>query len=200
MGWKESLKTSLSKLKDTKNIEWVAVILIIAIIVSIYASTFNRDSNDQDLPTQYQYKHHETEEMGSSQSQEEKRLKEVLSVIQGAGKVEVMITYKSSKEIVTAMNTVDSTIVTNEEDYNGGTRTINQADSNTQPVTINDSQGSKPLILKEVEPEIKGVIVIAEGAGDVRVKMELLRAIQVVLGIKANQVEVFPMERNNSEE
>ena len=105
-----------------------------------------------------------------------------------------MITYVSSKEIVTAMNTVESTTTTEEEDNNGGTRLINQNDRNSQPSTFNDAEGSKPIILKEVEPEIRGVIIISEGANDIRVKMELMKAVQVALGIKPNQVEVFPMK------
>ena len=95
------------------------------------------------------------------------------------------------------MNTVESTTITEEEDNNGGTRKINQTDKNFQPSTYSDSEGSKPIILKEVEPEIKGVIIIAQGAEDVRVKMELMRAVQVALGIKPSQVEVFPMEQGN---
>ncbi len=51
-----------------------------------------------------------------------------------------------------------------------------------------------------MEPEIKGVIVIAEGARDVRVKLDLIRAVQTALGISPQQVEVFEMETNKMRE
>ncbi|NLJ67064.1 MAG: stage III sporulation protein AG [Clostridiales bacterium] len=191
-----ALKEYIAKLKEVKKTEWIMIILVLSIIISIYASTLNKSSNtnqDDTLP-ESQSGLHWIKNDDNIESREEQRLKEILSTIKGAGRVEVMITYVSSKEIVTAMNTVESTTTTEEEDNNGGTRLINQNDRNSQPSTFNDAEGSKPIILKEVEPEIRGVIIISEGANDIRVKMELMKAVQVALGIKPNQVEVFPMK------
>lgn len=196
---KRGLKDYIAKLKEVKNIEWVLIILVLSIIVSIYASTINKPlrTNQDEDPTDKQSGLHWIEDSVDPESREEHRLRDILSAIKGAGKVEVMITYISGSEIVTAMNTVESTTTTEEEDNNGGTRQINQNDKNSQPSTFNDSEGSKPIILKEVKPEIRGVIIISEGADDIRVKMELMKAVQVALGIKPNQVEVFPMEESD---
>ena len=196
---KKSLKDLIAKFKGIKNAEWVAIILVMAIIISIYASTFSKTSNtnQNETPSENEAGLHWVEQDHSAENRDEQRLKEILSAIKGAGQVEVMITYSSGKEIIPAMNTVESTTTTEEEDNDGGTRNINQTDINSQPSTFNDSEGSKPIILKEVEPEIKGIIIISEGAEDIRVKMELMRAVQVALGVKPNQVEVFPMEKSN---
>jgi len=134
------------------------------------------------------------------EDQQELKLQKKLSTIKGVGKVEVMITYKSSKEIVTAMNTTQSETVTEEQDSSGGTRRVSQRDINSQTVTIGEAGNAQPLVIKEMEPEIKGVIVIAEGARDVRVKLDLIRAVQTALGVSAQQVEVFEMETNGVEE
>lgn len=193
---KDPLKKIAEKLKGIKNIEYIIAILIIAIIISIYASTLNIPSSrsDDEEGSKGQAGVHWVQEEGF-RDQQELRLEQALSRIKGAGKVEVMITYKSGKEIVPAFSSVESTTVTQEEDNNGGIRSINQTDTNTQPVTISNSEGTEPLVLKEVEPEIKGVIVIAEGADDIRVKLELLKATQIALGVKSSQVEVFVMEK-----
>lgn len=198
---KKTLKDLISRFREIKNIELILAILVISIVVSIYASTLNKEpsSNQQNEYHQDSDKTdlHWIDNNTSCENRDEKRLKEILSAIKGAGQVEVMITYSSGKEIIPAMNTVESTTITEEEDNSGGTRRINQTDKNFHPSTYNDSEGTKPIILKEVEPEIKGVIVIAQGAEDIRVKMELMRAVQVALGVKPNQVEVFPMEQRN---
>jgi len=200
MSEKDFIKKIVEKMKNFKNIEYIIAILIIAVIVSIYASSLNTTSSGSDIndklngQTGVQWV-----EQNSMRDQQEIRLEQALSSIRGAGKVKVMITYKSGKEIVPAFSNIESTTITQEEDNNGGTRSINQVDINTQPVTISNSEGSEPLVLKEVEPEIKGVIVIAEGAEDIRVRLELLKAVQVALGIKASQVEVFAMENNYKE-
>ena len=49
----------------------------------------------------------------------EYRLQQVLSAIKGAGRTEVMITYKSGKELIPAMNTTVSNIETEEQDSSG---------------------------------------------------------------------------------
>jgi stage III sporulation protein AG len=119
-----ALKEYIAKLKEVKKTEWIMIILVLSIIISIYASTLNKSSNtnqDDTLP-ESQSGLHWIENDDNIESREEQRLKEILSTIKGAGRVEVMITYVSSKEIVTAMNTVESTTTTEEEDNNGGTR------------------------------------------------------------------------------
>jgi stage III sporulation protein AG len=193
-----SFKKLLTKIKGIKNIEIVIAILIMAVIIAIFTSSINTSSynindkhKDQNTTKQTSIENQNTQ---NPIVEQEVRLQEKLSAIKGAGKVEVMITYKSSKEVITATNTMESNTTTQEEDSNGGNRKVTQSDINSQAVTMNDGNGAKPLIIKELEPEIKGVIVIAEGANDINVKMQLLRAVQTVLGVNADQVDVFVME------
>ncbi|MFU0801218.1 MAG: Stage III sporulation protein AG [Xylanivirga thermophila] len=193
-----SFKKLLTKIKGIKNIEIVIAILIMAVIIAIFTSSINTSSynindkhKDQNTTKQTSI---ENQNIQNPIVEQEIRLQEKLSAIKGAGKVEVMITYKSSKEVITATNTMESNTTTQEEDSNGGNRKVTQSDINSQAVTMNDGNGAKPLIIKELEPEIKGVIVIAEGANDINVKMQLLRAVQTVLGVNADQVDVFVME------
>lgn len=193
-----SFKKLLTKIKGIKNIEIVIAILIMAVIIAIFTSSINTSSynindkhKDQNTTKQTSIENQNTQ---NPIVEQEVRLQEKLSAIKGAGKVEVMITYKSSKEVITATNTMESNTTTQEEDSNGGNRKVTQSDINSQAVTMNDGNGAKPLIIKELEPEIKGVIVISEGANDINVKMQLLRAVQTVLGVNADQVDVFVME------
>lgn len=44
--------------------------------------------------------------------------------------------------------------------------------------------------------EIVGAVIVARGAGDVRVRLDLIRAAEALLGLTGRQVEVFPMEEN----
>jgi stage III sporulation protein AG len=120
----------------------------------------------------------------------EQRLKEVLSCIRGAGKVEVMITYDTSREIVPAMTT--SVNSTGSETSDGGKNSSSQQSTqSTEPATVTGSDGNSPIVLKEIEPIVRGVIVVAEGAADVSVRMDLQRAVRAVLDIPLSQIEVF---------
>lgn len=125
----------------------------------------------------------------------ENELASILSKIQDAGRVSVMITLKSGSEIIPAKDESVSDKVTNEKDTSGGTRTINEKTTDDKVVfTAAQGGSSKPLILKEINPEVKGVIVVAEGARNSKVKLKISQAVQTVLDIPAYRVTVY--ERN----
>lgn len=120
----------------------------------------------------------------------EERLKAVLSTIRGAGQVEVMITYETGKEIVTAMTT--NTNTSSSESQNGGEASrSSQMNETSQPATYNSADGNEPIVLYEKEPTIRGVIVVAEGAADVTVRLDLQRAVRAVLDIPVSAIEIF---------
>jgi len=190
----------IDRLKKTKNIEYYIFVLAIAIVISLLGNWFQSGKGGEVEVSSDAAITMNEEPKDDSSTDMEKRLKEVLSVIQGAGKVEVMITYKAGRETVPAVNTIESNTQTEEQDSNGGIRRVSQTDINTQPVSLTGPNGSQPLIAKEIEPEVQGVIVVAEGADDIRVRVELQQAVQTLLGISSNQVEVFVMENNRMEE
>lgn len=45
------------------------------------------------------------------------------------------------------------------------------------------------------QAQVEGVLVVAEGAGDLRVSLELNRAVQALLGVDASAIEVLKMEK-----
>ncbi len=118
---------------------------------------------------------------------EENRLEEALSKIRGAGAVEVMLTYENGKELIPAYETDTQT--------NAQSGEIVSSNASTRPVTVTKGGQEEALVVKEVEPLIRGVIIIAEGAEDIEVRMDLSRAASKALGIDADKVEVFTMER-----
>jgi len=197
VGQQNTIKRISDKIKNIKNIEIYIAVLIIAIIVSLYTSSMEKPSSRAEEKGGTELQGVQWVHQEAQQDQLEVKLQKKLSSIKGAGKVEVMITYSSSKEMVPAVNITESQTTTEEQDSGGGVRKVSQKDVNSQTVTMNDAGGTKPLVVKEVEPEIKGVIVIAEGARDIRIKMDLMRAVQTALGVSAQQVEVFEMETNS---
>ena len=77
---------------------------------------------------------------------------------------------------------------TNEKDSGGGVREVIREDLKREIVTDNDKS---LMIIKEVRPNVRGVIVVAEGAEDILIKEQLYSAVKTVLGIQGNKVEVY---------
>lgn len=131
----------------------------------------------------------------SSERETEERLKSVLSCIRGAGKVEVMITYDTGAQIVPAMSTDTQTGITQSAE----SVTENRTES-SRPVTVSQGGGNEALVLTEKQPIVRGVIVIAEGAADIAVRINLQNAVRTVLGIEVSCIEVFEMKATEKED
>ena len=122
----------------------------------------------------------------------ESRLEDILSAVRGAGRVRVLITYSTAGERVAA--TVSTTDESVSETSGGTTATRSEQSRETkQPATISIEGGQSPIILVEKEPEIRGVLVVAEGAADPAVRLSLQRAVQAVTGASLSCIEVFEM-------
>ena len=122
----------------------------------------------------------------------ERRLIDVLSQIRGAGKVDVLVTYETNGEIVTA------TVRQTDEDVkdangSGGSQTSRTLREVTEPATIETEKGHAPIVLYEIEPTVRGVIVVAEGAADFSVREKLQSAVRAATGIPISRIEVFEM-------
>ena len=120
----------------------------------------------------------------------ERKLAAVLSSIRGAGRVEVMITYETGTELVPAMSTkVDS----NSSESSDGERSSLTVQTNevSEPATVGSGGGNEPIVLMEKQPVVRGVIVVAEGAADIRVKLDVQRAEQAVLDMPLPGIEVI---------
>jgi stage III sporulation protein AG len=164
---KKENKGIFAKIKSIKNIEIIFVAILGVIVILIMLSSFNfTDNNTSDEFSTEEYV-----------TQLEKKLSTILSTVESAGKVSVMITVESGMETVTA---VETTV----------TQTGNETKTTTSPILV----GGKVVILKELYPKITGVLIVAEGADSIKVKLELLKATSSVLSIDEKIVEIFTMK------
>lgn len=104
----------------------------------------------------------------------ETKLSDRLSELDGAGRVKVIISVKSGMR---------SEIATEKQVGGIGDRTTET------PVVIS----GKPLILGEIYPEICGVIIMAKGAENVKVRLSLITAAQTFLDVSSDKIQVLPM-------
>ena len=124
----------------------------------------------------------------------EERLEEFFALVEGAGRVRVMVSPLTAGETVFAVDVNASSTHTVEQDAEGGSREVRQQQSNTQTVMISDRQGSdRPLVLREDVPRVEGIVIIAEGGDCVFVRDALTRAARAVLGLDAHKIQVLTM-------
>ena len=187
--------------KKIENLIFFVVILMITIVmVNIIWNGDKNSSHDENLEndTSKQLASSNTaslEVANGSTNELEIKLEGILSKIQGVGEVEVLINYSESSEIIPMYNESTQTSNTQETDTSGGTRTIEETDSQKE-IIYKENDGEKTVITqKVVEPQIEGAIITAKGAGNVEVKTSIIQAVEAVTGLATHKIQVFEMER-----
>lgn len=124
----------------------------------------------------------------------ERRLTEVLEEMAEVGKVRVMITLKSSGELVVEKEMPVSRSMTTETDAQGGSRTVNTSQVGESVVYSTEGGSSTPYVVKTYVPEIEGVLVVAEGAGSGTVNRTVTEIVQALFSVEAHKIKVVKME------
>ncbi|RNC29265.1 MAG: hypothetical protein AWM53_00618 [Candidatus Dichloromethanomonas elyunquensis] len=124
----------------------------------------------------------------------EKNLEEKISTslesIKGVGKTKVLVTYTSGLRKEFAKNESTSKKSSKETDKDGGTRETVE-DTITTNIVI--SGNTNPLIVVEQRPQVDGVLIIAQGASDPKIKEQIFEAVKTLLNIPPAKVSVAPM-------
>lgn len=123
----------------------------------------------------------------------EEKLTQVLSKMADVGEVEVMITLKSSRELVVEKEQPIVRSTTSEKDSQGGSREVVEMDSRENTVYRSDGSASEPYVIKTLVPEVEGVVVVAEGVGKGTVSHSIVEIVQALFGVEAHKVKVVKM-------
>ncbi len=171
----------------------VAIIIFCSILLISWSSFFPEEektiNDNRELVTTFANKN---EDIMDYKDSLDIQLEKILEQIDGVGQVDVMITYETSAEVVPAMNVTKSTQTTEESDRQGGTRIISQENTSENIVTVSSSDyKNSPIVIKEIKPVVRGVIVVAEGASDPVIKNNLIDAVTTVFQVKSNKVKVY---------
>ena len=126
----------------------------------------------------------------------EQRLSGILSQIDGAGDVNVMITMKSSSEKVLDKDVESDHEVVTESDSQGGSRQTNSSTKKESTVYDGNGTDESPYVSKELSPKVEGVIVLADGGGNAVVKENISEAVQALFDIEPHKIRVMKKQTN----
>lgn len=172
--------------KDGKNKKYLFIAIGVA-VVGILITFMPLPGSSNKPVTTVQAVKQTTADTGYEQ-QIEKRLVSILQKMEGVGQVSVMVTTYSNEEKVLASDVTESSQQSEEKDQAGGTRNSVSTNSNHQVVL---QSGNTPYVVKENKPEIKGVLILAEGANDSTIRSEITEAVANLLDVPVHKVSVL---------
>lgn len=125
---------------------------------------------------------HEIEEVVVPACRMEEQLEAILSQIQGAGSVKVMLTEREGEKVVyqTDIHT----------DMGENTRTETE-----DTVTVSDTERNQTGLIKQVIPaNYLGAVVVASGADSPMVRLAIIEAVSDLTGLGADHISVLKMK------
>ena len=189
----EKIKNFINKnqeLNRKKTIENLVVFVIILIIVLLSINViWNKDKKEDNKSTIDENKKLATieENTKDDNSLTSEKLENILSKINGVGRVKVYITYSQTSQIIPIYNEDISQKDTQEEDTQGGTRKVVETDTKKE-VVYDEKSGSKTIITQSiVSPKIEGAIVTAEGGNNTNTKANIIQAVEAVTRVTNTQ-------------
>lgn len=119
----------------------------------------------------------------------ETNLTNMVSCIKGAGDCKVMVTIENGTQTIYA--TEGKKNIEDTEDSSNGElkRKQKSDDSETKYITVKGPNGEeKALAITEVQPTVKGVVVVCSGGDDPEVQQRIINAVTTALNITTKRV------------
>ncbi len=197
--------TRLDKLKWFTKENLIVVILTGVLLLVICFPVEEKESSILDMDgnnikkeqnAEVNTNHNSETVQGVYRAQLEQQVKDILSSMDGVGRVEVLITLQSSEELVVEK---DTRIVRDSSEEHNEVDTSSSQSVDSEETTVFSQNGSsvnEPYVIKKIQPKVEGVLVIVEGAGRGEVNKNITEAIQVLFGIESHKIKVAKMKSN----
>ena len=161
----------LKKLRDkagelVKKYKYVLIVLLAGIGLMLIPNQ-KEESKSLQVPTQ------------STFEDQTDSLSRILSQIQGAGKVELMLTLSAGEQTVYQLDQTS--------DASGRI--------STETVIVTDSdRNQQGMVQKILAPEYRGAIVLCQGAADPSVRLAIVEAVSDATGLSTDRISVLKMK------
>ncbi|WP_078060116.1 MULTISPECIES: stage III sporulation protein AG [Gracilibacillus] len=191
--------------KPTK-VQYIVLIVLGAVLILIISNLFSKDEADEpnmEPPSTITAPDDEeawkqtpasnaTAEIADLEASYEEDLGQLLEKIEGISDVEVMVNLDATKEQIYQKNLIIGTQVTNETDQNGGNRKIDDETREQTIVIVRQGEKEIPLLVQTKKPNVRGVLVVANGVDNLEVKKWVHDAVSKVLDVPVHRVSVMP--------
>lgn len=173
----KKLEEILKDKSKTKIIMIVGILGIVLIFTSILLPTNTKSKDEKNISlTTKQY-----------EKELEDKIGELVSRIEGVGNSKVTVTLENGVENVYANTQKKST---NKSNTNSNGQNTQKSDSEQEVVIIDGKNGKEALMVTQKEPTVKGVVVVCDGADNIKTEKMIKEAVTTSLNIKSNRVSV----------
>ena len=179
------------KEKKLKRSDWLILVLagILILIIALPADTKGKKQAEEAKENISK----ENNTMEASKDEIEQKLEDILEKIDGAGEVKVMITYQDSGTQVVEKDKNTSANSVEESDSTGGVRSTKEQQLQESTVYEEADAGNTPFVSKELLPKVEGILIVASGGDNQKVKQNISEAVLALFQVEAHRIKIVKM-------
>ena len=179
------------KEKKRKRSDWLILVLAGILILIIALPTDTKEKKQAEEAKENISKENNT--MEASKDEIERKLEDILEKIDGAGDVKVMITYQDSGTQVVEKDKNTSENSLEESDSTGGVRSTKEQQLQESTVYEEADAGNTPFVSKELLPKVEGILIVASGGDNQKVKQNISEAVLALFQVEAHRIKIVKM-------
>ena len=111
------------------------------------------------------------------------------------GKVQVLLTYAESSQVIPLTNDNYTEKQTEESDTSGGNRKITENSKSSEIIYEENNGQKKTMTQKVIMPKIEGALILAQGAENSSVKTNMIQAVEALTGLPSHKIQVMDMKK-----
>jgi len=159
----------------------IVVFGIVALICIVLLS--DSFSEKKSVKTEYESK---MTDISSYADSLEEKLTDFIGKIKGVGECEVMVSFLSGVEVQYA---VEESVLEKAVETVAG-KSDESLEKRMNYLIVSNGDGEYPIVIKEILPEIGGVLIICDGGDSLTVRSRVSEAVSTLLSISSNRVYV----------
>ena len=179
------------KEKKLKRSDWLILVLAGILILIIALPTDTKEIKQAEKSKENISKENNT--MEAYKDEIERKLEDILEKIDGAGDVKVMITYQDSGTQVVEKDKNTSENSLEESDSTGGVRSTKEQQLQESTVYEDADAGNTPFVSKELLPKVEGILIVASGGDNQKVKQNISEAVLALFQVEAHRIKIVKM-------
>lgn len=179
------------KEKKLKRSDWLILVLAGILILIIALPTDTKEKKQAEKSKENISKENNT--MEASKDEIERKLEDILEKTDGAGDVKVMITYQDSGTQVVEKDKNTSENSLEESDSTGGVRSTKEQQLQESTVYEEADAGNTPFVSKELLPKVEGILIVASGGDNQKVKQNISEAVLALFQVEAHRIKIVKM-------
>lgn len=184
------MEKMISAIKQMKREQWIVCGLAGLILLVIAMPVKKEGTKEKELKTE------EVQEKPQDLREEyEQQLRDALTQVKGVGAVHVVISMESTGKKIVEKDLPEDSEISSQKDGEGSEST-SQTTSVQESTVYEEGEGGNqtPYVISQTYPEIRGVLVVAQGGDDPELVQQIQEAVMALFHVDAHKIKVLKMK------